>query len=101
LNQALRSPIKTVPGTVDRHPHADLAGCYVLMEHHPDEAEHGRYAGLHQWNFSMNDAGEFIIGSKRGQVNVSRKYARLCRIQCEVIDNGEKWLITRILKSEP
>jgi len=77
------------------------AGCYVLMEHHPDEAEHNHYTGLHQWNFSMNDAGEFIIGSKRGQVNVSRKYAHLCRIQCEVIDNGEKWLITRILKSEP
>ncbi len=76
-------------------------GCYVLMEHHPNEAEHGHYTGLHQWNFSMNNAGEFIIGSEHGQVNMSRKYAHLCRIQCEIIDDGEQWLIARILKSEP
>jgi hypothetical protein len=72
-----------------------------MIAHHPDEAEHNHYVGLHQWNFSMNKMGEFIIASRRRQVNVSRKYTHLCHIQCEIIDDGEKWLITRICKSEP
>jgi SAM-dependent methyltransferase len=73
-------------------------GCFVLMEHHPNEAENVRYAGLHQWNFSMNDAGDFLIRSKAGEINMTQKYRGVCSIQCAMIDDGERWLITRIRK---
>jgi SAM-dependent methyltransferase len=75
-------------------------GCFVLLEHHPDEGERVGYVGLHQWNFAMNEEGEFIIKSRNGQVNMSRKYAQMCRITCEVIEDDYKWLITRILKQQ-
>lgn len=72
-------------------------GCYVLMEHHPNEAEHAHYAGLHQWNFSMDEAGHFMIRSeKKGVVDMTEKYRGTCSITCETIDDGEPWLITRI-----
>ncbi len=75
-------------------------GCHVLMEHRPNEAITENYVGLHQWNFSMNEKGDFIIGSKDADVNMTEKYADVCTIKCETLQepgDGE-WLITRIHK---
>jgi len=74
--------------------------CYVLLEHIPNEAENENYKGLHQWNFSRSNNGDFLISSKLGEVNMTRKYADLCDISCEIIDEGGNgaWLITKILK---
>jgi len=74
-------------------------GCYLLMEHNPDEADTRGYSGLHQWNFSMNDVGEFLIRSRQSEVNVTQKYRDLCTVTCEcVTELGERWLITKFHK---
>jgi SAM-dependent methyltransferase len=76
-------------------------GSYVLLEHRPNEAENERYRGLHQWNFSASDNGDFWISSKSSNVNMTRKYAAICSITCEMVDEGSDgaWLITRIRKN--
>jgi len=77
-----------------------LPGCYVLMEHRQNEAEHEQYLGLHQWNFSMNPNGDFIIDSKTEKVNMSEKYQDIATMKCEVVSvaPGNDWMVTRILK---
>lgn len=35
-------------------------GCYILLEHAPNEAETQRYQGLHHWNFCV-EQDRFII----------------------------------------
>ena len=79
------------------------SGGYVLLEHFPDEAINENYHGLHQWNFSMDSQGDFIIRSRHAAVNMTQKYLERCKIQCEIVkDSGPggkvAWLITRILK---
>ena len=74
--------------------------CYVLLEHFPNEGEKEAYAGLHQWNFSMSAAGDFLIASKTRTVNLTQKYSAICKIECEIIkeDGDTELLITRIRK---
>jgi len=78
------------------------SGRYVLLEHRPNEAENQNYTGLHQWNFSLSANGDFLISSKFEKVNMTKKYAELCTITCEVVNceegDGGVWLITRIQK---
>jgi len=49
-------------------------GCYVLLENTPNEAENESYYGLHQWNFSILNTGDFLISSRRSQINITKKY---------------------------
>jgi len=73
-------------------------GRYVLLEHHPDEAEREHYYAFHQWDFSVSPKGDFLIGSRSRKTNMTQKYRKRCAIACEtVMDDGE-WLITRIEK---
>lgn len=81
-------------------------GSYVLLEHRPNEAENTNYTGLHQWNFSLSAKGDFLISSKSkldtmNTVNMTMKYASLCTITCEIVNEGRDvdWLITRIQKN--
>lgn len=75
-------------------------GGYVLLEHHPNEADHARNAGLHQWNFTTNDRGGFLIGGRRGSpVNVSARFQGSVSTRCEYLDDGEKWLIVTMRKA--
>ena len=73
---------------------------YVLLEHRPNEAEYENYSGLHQWNFSMTSKGDFLISSKFKNVNMTKKYEKLCSITCEIVDEDKvgALLITRIKK---
>lgn len=75
-------------------------GRHVLIEHLPNEAENENYSGLHQWNFSMSATGDFVISSKRDTVNMTMKYAHLCKITCEIVNeaDGIDWLVTTIEK---
>lgn len=76
------------------------SGRYVLLEHRPNEAENENYSGFHQWNFSLSANGDFLISSKFKRVNMTKKYAELCTITCEIVNEGRDgdWLITRIQK---
>lgn len=74
------------------------SGCYVFLSHYQDEGEHHGWTGLHQWNLSMSDEGAFIIASRHSLVNMTEKYARICRIECETTPGERVWLQTRILK---
>jgi SAM-dependent methyltransferase len=58
------------------------SGCYVLLQHAQNEGDCRGWAGLHQWNFSVS-GGALTIASRRSFVNVTDKYAGLCRIECE------------------
>ncbi len=81
---------------------------YVLLEHYLNEGESTGYRDLHQWNFSVNHDGEFVIRSQKSEINMARKYSNVCSITCEVADriflgrgcsSGKKtWLITKIRK---
>lgn len=74
-------------------------GCYVLMEHHPNEAKKQGYTGLHQWNFAMSDSGAFLIASSHSTVNITETLREWCDVDCELTtDVGENWLITRFRK---
>jgi SAM-dependent methyltransferase len=74
-------------------------GGYVLLEHHPNEAENQQHEGLHQWNFTTNEGGEFLIAGLRGSpVNVSTRFQELVSTRCEYLDDGEKWLIVTMKK---
>jgi SAM-dependent methyltransferase len=80
-------------------------GSFVLLEHHIDEAKRQRYEGLHQWNFSLNQNGNFIVESRRGIINVSQRYADRAVISSEIIrpsvedESADDWLITRLHKN--
>lgn len=76
------------------------SGRYVLLEHRPNAAEKVNYSGLHQWNFSLSANGDFLVSSKSEQVNLTKKYAEICRITCEIVDAGRDgdWLITILQK---
>ncbi len=79
--------------------HVVKTGAYVLLEHRPNEAETMNYRGLHQWNLSLTVDGNFLISSKSKKVNMTKKYAELCIITCELVNEGYgDWLITRIQK---
>ncbi|MBX2964261.1 MAG: methyltransferase domain-containing protein [Cyclobacteriaceae bacterium] len=73
-------------------------GCYVLLAHIPNEGENEGYHGLHQWNFNVRN-GDFIISSKTGEVNFTKKYSSGCVVACSILtkDNVD-WLYTSILK---
>ena len=75
-------------------------GRYVLLEHLPNEGKSENYQGLHQWNFSSSKEGDFLISSRRKGVNMTKRYAHLCTITCDIVNTGKggDWLITRILK---
>lgn len=75
-------------------------GRYVLLEHLPNEGKRENYQGLHQWNFSSSKDGDFLIRSRRKSINMTKRYAHLCTITCDILNTGKggDWLITRILK---
>jgi len=76
------------------------SGRYVLLQHRPHEAENENYSGLHQWNFASSAEGDFIISSRSSSVNMTKKYAELCTMTCEMVNEGKlgDWLVTRIRK---
>lgn len=74
--------------------------CYVLLEHHPNEGKAGEYSGLHQWDFSVDESGNSIVGSRTRAVNMTEKLNHRCSITCEILHGQEEWVIARIRKHE-
>ena len=75
-------------------------GGYVLLEHRPHEAENRKYHGLHQWNFHTNPAGDFMVGSRNSQLNLTESFINIATIKCEIVheERDGDMLITRIMK---
>jgi len=71
-------------------------GCFVLMEHVPDEAIHQNWSGLHNWNFSEEN-GDFIISSKTTKLNFSQKYKNICTTRA-YLNEAKDWLYTEVKK---
>lgn len=55
-------------------------GCWVVMEHHPDEAEHEHYQGLHQWNFRA-EGDRMIIWRPGTRVDVQEALGNAARLE--------------------
>ena len=74
-------------------------GGYIYLEHFFNVAEEMQYTGMHQWNFTLSSEGDFVISSKKQQVNISKKYSSLCTIKCEKTKGiSRDWLIVKIFK---
>lgn len=75
-------------------------GSYIILEHRENEAIKEKYSGLHQWNFSSSEEGDFLISSQFKTTNVTRKYQNLAAIKCKLLDEEKKfrWLVTTIQK---
>lgn len=64
-------------------------GGYVILLHSKEEAHKNNYFGLHQWNFTMNATGDFIISDKVCSFNVSILLEPIAHITCEVTNDCE------------
>jgi SAM-dependent methyltransferase len=73
-------------------------GCYVLMQHAPNEAISQKWAGLHNWNFSEEN-GDFIISSKTMKLNFTQKYKDICTTRT-YLNDAKDWLYTEIRKPD-
>lgn len=61
-------------------------GGVIFLWHSPDEAEHMKYQGLHQWNFRLLK-GELIVCKGGKMLNVNRAFAgQLKALRCELKD---------------
>jgi hypothetical protein len=52
----------------------------ALVGFHPREATHGKYQGLHQWDFCISDKGDFLIERLGLSLNITKLFANHCRI---------------------
>ncbi|MBI5388565.1 MAG: FkbM family methyltransferase [Verrucomicrobia bacterium] len=74
-------------------------GC-VLLEHGLREGSTQNGQGFHQWDFFAAD-GEFIIEDRAGRrVNISRRYAGLAEVCCQVVPE-KRWISVRLRKLVP
>ena len=77
-------------------------GHYVLLANERNEGENEAYAGLHQWNFAL-EQGDFILWSKAARHNVTQALKGVAEVACELsatreFVDSEDVLIVRIRK---
>lgn len=81
-------PLKVIQGMV----RAVKPGCWVVLEHSVNEAEHEAYHGLHQWNFCAED-GKFVIWNKHQHIVVEDHLPQAAEVRAEVETGGPNdWL---------
>jgi len=56
-------------------------GGFVLLRHHPNEAEHGQYNGFHHYNFDSRDS-RFVIWNKSMMVDVADFLGAQAEVEC-------------------
>jgi SAM-dependent methyltransferase len=59
---------------------------FVLLQHQRNEALNEDYSGLHQWNFDVDDAGDFVIANRETRVNVSKEFAEFADTRVVQVD---------------
>ncbi len=75
----------------------------VLLLFHPNEADGGRYGGLHQWNFDVVD-GQFMIEQTGRKLNVSRLVESQCSISTRRFGakkGGKERILVRLERMGP
>ncbi len=81
-------PLKAIKGMV----RAVKPGCWVVLEHNVNEAEHETFHGLHQWNFCAED-GKFVIWNKQQHIVVEDHLPLAAEVRAEVEAGGARdWL---------
>lgn len=58
-------------------------GGTMIIVFHPNEADHGDYQGLHNWNFDIRNEA-FVIESRRRLIDVSKLLGTVCRVKIPV-----------------
>jgi hypothetical protein len=75
---------------------------YVVLGDVPNEGLKERYGGLHQWDFTRSEYGDFIIKSPYQKINMTEKFLSIGRIRCEIRQETSlsetEFLLTEILK---
>ncbi len=79
-------------------------GHFVLLANERNEGENEAYAGLHQWNFAVEN-GAFVLWSKAGRHNVTEALKGVADVTCELSQTREfvdsdDVLVVRIRKHE-
>lgn len=59
----------------------------VVLNHFPDEGEHERYLGMHQWNISERD-GHLVIWNRSETHDVNERFAGRATVRCAIVDTG-------------
>jgi len=67
-------------------------GGWVVLRHHPNEAERESYAGFHQYNFEIRD-GRFVIWSREETLEPAKLMPIATEFRCE--DVGDVLVIIR------
>jgi SAM-dependent methyltransferase len=67
--------------------HLVRPGGHVLLRHFRNEAEAGRYHGLHQWNFDCRD-GRFVVWQPNSLVDVGNRFDQEVEIACSIEEAG-------------
>ena len=59
---------------------------YVILGHVRHEGQNANYSGLHQWDFTCNADGDFIIkpASRERQVNITKDFSSVAHIRCRI-----------------
>jgi SAM-dependent methyltransferase len=70
-------------------------GGLVFMRHERNEAENEHYRALHQWNFDLDDDGDFILRRPGVRRNLSRELAELGSGKPYMHEGWLVWVIER------
>lgn len=72
----------------------------LYLLHEENEAEWCNYSGFHQWNFSLNPVGDFVISNKAVEVNINEKYSNIIDISSERVlyVHDRYWIKSKIKK---
>lgn len=75
-------------------------GGQVVLRHNENEAENGNYAGLHQWNLSLNNSeNSFIIWNRKGErydiCEIFREFAEIKLYPQQKSEDG--WIYNKVV----
>ena len=71
-------------------------GGRVLLRHFTDEAEHGKYGGFHQWNFTAS-SGDFIVWNPEARIDVTEQLRSVADTDVRV--SGRDIVVTLIKRA--
>lgn len=72
---------------------------FIQLGHFENEAEHERYGGLHQWNFTER-AGDFVMWNRRTELSLRQTGAEMLDVLTRRFPTpqGRDWILVHIQK---